>query len=452
MKPTSARQPLLVLAVLAPSLPSLGAQGNALPVVGPTIHGAGSGASAERRPLDLEALQQLASQHNPTLVQAEAHVQAETAKAMQAGLYPNPRAGYIAEPVPVAGTRGEFSGVFLEQQIVSGGKLKLSRQKYEARSLAAAHLRDAQELRVRNDVRIRYFRVLGAAEVIQIREAQLRNAEDRLATVDEMVNLGQADASDAHFAKASRQRSRLDWLMATNSHRAAVEDLAAVVGADLGQAAIVGSLEGEIQVLDFEEALDRLLEDSPELAAVRQEVAVDEITLKREKREPLPNVVVNLGVGRDPATRDSVYRASVSVQLPLFDRNRGAVLQAQADLERQRAEVYRRELLIRRMLAKRYSAYLTALQHVRDYREVVLPASRNAYQARLLAYGDGREDWPRVLDSQSSYYRERAAYVAHLTAWREEETAIQGMLLVNGLTAAEGALPAGHIDAIAKPR
>jgi cobalt-zinc-cadmium efflux system outer membrane protein len=63
-------------------------------------------------------------------VQAGAQVQISRGKAIQAGLSPNPLDGYAAEQIGAAGTAGEFHGIFFEQQIVTGGKLQLSRAKF----------------------------------------------------------------------------------------------------------------------------------------------------------------------------------------------------------------------------------------------------------------------------------------------------------------------------------
>ncbi len=69
----------------------------------------------QRRSLDLLALEELAKESNPTLIQAAAHVRAEQAKALEAGLYPNPRIGYVGDQIRVAGTAGELQGGFIEQ-------------------------------------------------------------------------------------------------------------------------------------------------------------------------------------------------------------------------------------------------------------------------------------------------------------------------------------------------
>ena len=405
-----------------------------------------------RRTLDLAALEALAKENNPTLVQARAHVQANEAKALQAGLYPNPRIGYVAEQIGVAGTAGELHGAFVEQEIVTGGKLRLSREKYKLRARTAQLFSDAQQRKVINDVRMHFYRALAKKEILGIHGSLLRNAEDNLVTVQERVNLGQSDQSDLHLAKASLERARLDLLMAENDYRASLSDLAAGVGAELREAEPTGQLEGPLAVIDFEEAVGRLLDEHPGLAASRLEVEADEITVQREKREVIPNLIVGAGVGRNFETREAVYSAQLSVRIPFFDRNQGTVRQARADLERQRAEVRRLQLLLRRELARRYRSYLTALQHVRDYQQVVLPEARRAYELRLEAYRENRQDWPQVLATQNNYYQERLAYAQHLLAWREDEVAINGLLLVGGLEPAEGPMPRGHIDAVAKPR
>ena len=71
--------------------------------------------------LDLAALEQIALERNPTLVQAGAQVRISRGAALQAGLYPNPNVGYVADQIGIEGTAGELHGLFVEQEIVTGG-------------------------------------------------------------------------------------------------------------------------------------------------------------------------------------------------------------------------------------------------------------------------------------------------------------------------------------------
>ena len=85
-------------------------------------------------PLTLEAIESLACQNNPTLLQAQGQIEGEVGKAIQAGLWPNPTLSYVQEQIGVKGTPGEFVGSAISQRIVTGHKLDLSRAKFLART------------------------------------------------------------------------------------------------------------------------------------------------------------------------------------------------------------------------------------------------------------------------------------------------------------------------------
>ena len=80
---------------------------------------------------------------------------------IEAGLWPNPVVGYIAEQIGVAGTPGEFQGGFARQEIITALKRRISREKYLQRAKVAEWEALSQQYRVLNDVRIHFFRVLG---------------------------------------------------------------------------------------------------------------------------------------------------------------------------------------------------------------------------------------------------------------------------------------------------
>ncbi|MGN6544976.1 MAG: hypothetical protein ACTHK7_07995, partial [Aureliella sp.] len=101
----------------------------------PTAHTLGDQA-AEQRMFDLESLERLACQNNPTLVQARAQIQGSLGKAIQAGLWPNPRLFYRQDLIGLEGTPGKFVGGVVQQEIPTGKKLQLSRAKFLTRTRA----------------------------------------------------------------------------------------------------------------------------------------------------------------------------------------------------------------------------------------------------------------------------------------------------------------------------
>ena len=168
--------------------------------------------------------------------------------------------------------------------------------------------------------------------------------------------------------------------------------------------------------------------------------------------EPIPNLILQARAGRSFDPRDTVFGVGASIELPIFDWNQGTVLQAQADLKRQQAEVRITELRLRRSLARQFQRYRTAQQHVEKYQAVILPESRERYVARLRSYRENRETWQSVLEAQEDFSRRRLSYVDYLVAWQEARVIIDGLLLVDGLTPPSGIPVPGHIDAVPKPR
>jgi outer membrane protein TolC len=402
--------------------------------------------------LTLLQIEDLAKQHNPTLLQARALITGIQGKAVEAGLYPNPETGLMWEQIGVKDTAGEFIGGFVRQEVVTAGKLRLSRKKYCQRMKIAQWEAVAQQYRILNDVRIHYYRALAAEASLKIQKELLKNAQDFLLTTREKFNVGQANQVDLHEAKVALEQQMLDVEMAEIDDQMAWESLSSVVGRNLSRTALLDPLEGELEPISWEEALAGLYRDNPELGKAWAKYRADQITLQRERAEPVPNVVFTGAVGYNDDAKETVAAAEMGMSIPIFDRNQGTIRQAQADLQRQQAEIRRTELTLKRKLADYYRRYLTAIKHVRQYREIILPEAAEAYETQLKSYEVDRVNWNEVLDSEKRFYTLRNAQVHNLVHWREAEIALRGYLMVDGLAAPSGVTPPGHIDSVPKPR
>jgi outer membrane protein TolC len=401
--------------------------------------------------LTLADLEALARAHNPTLVQAQAIIYGQRAKSLEARLYPNPVVGYRADNIGSEGTAGEFQGGFVRQEIVTAHKRQLSGQKYAWRAKAAEANAHAQWLRVRVNVAVQYYRTLGRQRVLEIQRELLKSDEDNLVTARERYNVGQANRADVHRATAHLEARRLDVLMAENEYLMALEGLFATVG--LPPAGhLVDELEAFGSPRAWDEVLQRVLAESPELAAARAKLREDQVTLQREQVEPIPNIFVEAATGYNFEAEDTVAGAQIYFELPLYDRNQGTILQARNDLARQCAEIRRIELELRRRGAGAYQRYLTGYQHVEGFRRVVLPQFRDAYEVSLKSYENRREDWPEVLRAQHDYFTARVTFTQRLVELREAEASLDGLLLNDGLQAANDPTPPGHIDSTPNPR
>jgi cobalt-zinc-cadmium efflux system outer membrane protein len=388
-------------------------------------------------PLTLEGLEQLALANNPTLAQAGANAEDARGRAVQSGLYPNPTVGYVGEQMGLRGNQGagEMQGAFIDQTIVTAGKLRLNRAKFGQEVTQMEWQAAAQQYRVVNGVRVRYYQLLAMQRLIAVRAELLKLAEDIVTTAEELVNVGQANKPDLLQARIEARQARVAFQNARALYDAARQQLAAFVGVQqLPDGPLPGDLEAGSPLPDSQATFAHLLEASPELWIARAEVTRSELALRREQVEPIPNLQFRVATGYNFTNegRTVTTTANVGVRLPVFDKNQGNIRSATAQLAKAQAEVGRVELSLQRRLARAYARYRTALAVVETYRKENLPDAREAYLLYKESFEKRRAAYPQVLIAQRNYFQIATEYVEALEKLRRAEAEIRGLLLVDG--------------------
>jgi cobalt-zinc-cadmium efflux system outer membrane protein len=403
-------------------------------------------ASEPVRPLpSLAAFEQLALQRNPTLLEAAANIEAAQGRAQQAGLYPNPTVGYTGELIGAGGSAGEMQGLFIDQTIVTAGKLRLSRAKSAQEITQTTALALAQEYRVLNGVRIRFYQLLTLQRLLDVRADLLKVADDAVRTTEELLNVGAANSPDLLQARIEARQERIALENARAQFQAACRQLAALVGApELAIARVDGDLEAALHVPDFEAALTHLLDASPEIQVALAEIGRAELGLRREQVEPIPNLQMRLANGYDFESRRDVSSVQLGVRLPVFDKNQGNIHSARAQVAYAQAELRRLQLSLNQRLARAFARYQTSANTARTYRNDNLPDAKKAYELYLESFRKRRAAWPQVLVAQRTYFQISVEYNEALAEMRSAEVAILGLLLVDGLNEPENAPSAGE--------
>jgi cobalt-zinc-cadmium efflux system outer membrane protein len=396
----------------------------------------------------------MALQRNPTLVQAGAQVQISRGKAIQAGLYPNPELGYVSEQIGADGNAGELQGLFVEQQIVTAAKLDLSRAKF-AQEVRQGELQAlAQQYRVVQGVRVAYYDTLVHQRRLDVQRQLFQMAQEVTTTVRELVNVGQANRADLLQAEVELQRAKAKREAAQRRLNGAWEELSAVIG--MPQLATT-SLADELDIaqrdrIDRDAALANILACAPQLRFARAEVRRDQIALQRERVEPIPNLNVRAEAGYNFEAPDTVAGVEIGVRLPLFDKNQGTILQAQAELMRAQAEVERIELMLRKRFAETFADYEASLVLADTYGSEALPKAAEIYQLYFESFQNRRAAWPQVLDAQRDYYDLYEEYLENLLDARRAQVQIDTFLVDDGLRQPPEPTPEGHRETTPKPR
>jgi outer membrane protein, heavy metal efflux system len=391
--------------------------------------------------LRLEDLEQMALEANPTLAQAAANVRAAAGRKLQAGLYPNPTIGVTGDentPGPII-RGGEFGG-FIEQRIVTAGKLGRSRRIFEREEQEAGVMRDAQKLRVLNAVRVLYYEALGAQERVEV-QTNLSALADRASKVSrELANVGAADQPDVLEAEVEAQRAEIGLSMARTDQQRSWRELAAMVGkASLEIVPLDGDLKA-LPKLQLEAVLAKLFSESPEIHTSEAAIAREEAALARAKVEKIPDIVARGGLrynrellerGGQPVGLEGFF--DVGVEIPIFNRNQGNVAAAHANLERTRREADRLKLSLRIRMARAFKIYQDSLNIAEKYGSQMIPRAQTAYELYLKSFRQMAAAYPQVLVAQRSLFQLQEDYITALVKGWRSAIEIQGLLLSGGL-------------------
>lgn len=416
------------------------------------------------RLIRLEELEEIALTHNPTLVQAESEIRAAKARQLQSGLYPNPTVGYSGEEIRRGSFGGGEQGFFVSQSIVTAGKLGLNRKIFGQDVRISEMEAREQHLRVINAVRIAYYRVLSAQEMLDTKKDLARIGGETVKTASQLRNIGQADESEVLQAELEQQKVEMAVMMQENILRQEWRALAAVVGnPGLEIGTVEGSLEKDLPDLGEQQAVDTLLRDSPAVGIAQASVDRARAMLARARREPIPDLQVRAGLQRNGELLEPVRRAvglqgfaEVGVQIPIFNRNQGNVQAARSNIERAGQERKRVELVLRERSAAVLQMYRNSQIMVERYRNQLLPRAQKAYELIVQKYGLMTASYPQVLTAQRTLFQLQTDYISALEGLWMNAITLRGLLLTDGLEPparpSEIDLPVREINVPMSPR
>jgi outer membrane protein, heavy metal efflux system len=389
----------------------------------------------------LEQLLQMARASNPTLGQAQAGIREAAGRTRQAGLWPNPTVGYAGDEIRGGSFGGGEQGVFVQQNVILGGKLGLDRKIFAAEGKQTEQEAEEQRLRVDNGVRIAFYQSLAAQQMVEIRMKLSGLAKDAVETTQQLFNIGQADQPDLLQAQVEADEADLAVISAQQDQQGAWRVLSAVVGRPtMPLARLEGNFE-DLPSIDADQIVQTVLRDSPAVKIAQLDVTRADAALTRAKREIVPDLSLRAGLSNDfeplglasPPTVGLIGFAEVGVNLRVFNRNQGNVQAAKADLERANLEVQRVSLVLQQMAAPYVQNYASSRAVAATYKSRTLPNAQRAYELYLQRYREGAAAYPQVLIAQRTLFDLQTHYISAVESVWMNAITLQGLLLTDGL-------------------
>ena len=335
--------------------------------------------------LDLDSAVTMAERLHPELAEADAMIEAAKGRAIQAGTFPNPEGIARAESLSGDGVSAEYlAGV--SQPLPLGGKRSKARKAEELEVSLLGHEREAKRIELQRRVHTAFATALYQEEAFRAEEILAGDAAKLAAIVKARVDAGDATTQDLARAELDAERAKLGLQRANSLRDQAVTALAGTIGSP---SLVIHSLAGNLSSVWELPALEELVKDlrnHPALLASDKAIDRQRARVDLSKAERVPDVRVELLYRRLENENRSAVDVGFSVPLPLFDRNRGSIRQARAELLAAEARARARENDLNYRLRAAYAALASALSAGRAFESNIAPRAEAVFKSAQERY------------------------------------------------------------------
>jgi len=373
--------------------------------------------------LTLRETLQLTLTHHPELKVYAYAIRAAEARALQAGLRPNPE--FEVEMENLGGT-GELSGTDAAETTLALSQLIELGDKAQKRKTVAAFETEVAgaDYQVKKRVILSegakaFVEVLKAQETHRLSDQLLKLSEASFQTVRRRVEAGKDSPVEKNRASIELTNVKIAHRQAQMNLDTARKQLASFWSQEEPHfQEAVGQLR-EIEPLPPLKNVTQQLKQNPEYIRWESEIQKSRAALDLEHSKAIGDLSVGAGVRRYNATDDNAFVVGLSIPLPLFNRNQGGKKEAayQLSMARQKQKAALRALL--NDFNQTYQQCATAYHQALSLKNDVLPAAREMFNAAQEAYKQGKIDYMNVLDAQRTYFISQNEYVEILAAYHK---------------------------------
>ncbi|HTJ29248.1 MAG TPA: TolC family protein, partial [Acidobacteriaceae bacterium] len=346
----------------------------------------------------------LAEKNSPALAESAASVSRAEAGIQSAKAYTNPSFEFLgghqsARSIATPGVPGALLHYSGSQTIeipherrtrIGTAKLELEGTEYRSVSVRLA---------VAADVKRVFYDVVR-------RKEQLAQARDNLTLVEDLRRRVQMEVQVGEKGKLELTRAEAELARAQSAVRSANVELAsarALLKAAIGSSSddlfdAKGSLVEAPVMQSLHEMRTRILAEHPALKQASTQTQQAQLAIEHEQARRIPEPTVYGEYERQPDI--SFYRFGVTVPLPLWDRRKGPIAEAQAEAKRTQAAANQVRLQLMAALERAYDQYQISNEQVKSLEAGSLHEAEAAVDAARAAYRFGERGIVEVLDAQ----------------------------------------------------
>jgi cobalt-zinc-cadmium efflux system outer membrane protein len=400
---------IALLATMAIAAASFATAQEPLPRTVPEVLAETPAVTADDEPWLLIEVEAYAENVSPILREAAAEVDVQRGRAYQAGLYPN----LVLEggSQQWGGTQSQYQSTIM-QEFVTKGKLKLDRAAI-MREVAHAQLKfNRARFDLLTDVRQRFYATLTAQQRLEAIEELMKIVRRSMEAAQGLEKRGEVSRGDTLLVELEFERTDVALQNASVTLLANRRQLAATLGdPDLKIARLEGNLRQVLPDYPFELTQTGVLTRNALIQAAQVEIDRQRVLLQRAVVEPFPNITAQGGYLTEVQRPHDQAILSISMPLPIWNKNQGGIQSAQAGIGKATHSMRRTQVELIGELAAATGRFDVARQQVAKYEKSILPKARETVKIAQQGFDGGEFDLLRVLQSQRALIESQLNYL-----------------------------------------
>ena len=422
--------------------------------------------------LSLAQALELTLKQSPELAVYSWDTRIAEARRLQAGLRPNPELSLEVEElrfsdgpktITTSGTDQEIedgaSGGFgqaeftlsLSQLIELGGKRMKRIRAAEFEGDVFQREYEIARADVLAEVAILFVEVLGAQERVRLANETLTLSMDVAKAIAARVTAGQVSPIEETRATVQSNQAQIEVQHEARKLEASRYRLASMWGSNVPTfTKALGTLDETGDILSVEQ-LKTQVAQSPDLKYWTAELNRRDALVALERAQGKPDVGVTIGyrsqeldsyntstfdLGTPPTLlgqsrsgfdegRSESFVVGVSIPLPLFNRNQGAIKEAEYQVKKASMQRRAKEVRMHALLDVAHEMLQASISEVKSLRVEVLPRAKSAYDATNQGYIAGKFGYLDVLDAQRTLVSARSQYLDSLIEYHQARARLE---------------------------
>lgn len=332
---------------------------------------------------------------------------------IQSGLYPNPQLALTAENF---GGSGSYSGyeaaettASITQPIPLGNRLSYLKKASYADYLAALAQINVQKSAIYMAVGVTYVDALYAGEWHQVTKKLISLNRNIVNSIERRVKAGAGSELDLRLAQGRLGEACIQEKKARRDALSQRAKLARLLGKRLRVDLPLVDKGLPDVTLDWT-ALLKKLPQSPQLIQMQQQLTAKRATITAVKKSVWPDLNIQVGGRHFSDDGSNAAVMSAYVQVPVFDRNQGKIMTAEAQLTQTMHQYQGTRLNVRQTV---YNVFLQAQQSRYEadlVTDSLLPLAQKSIKLAQDGYQMGRYTYIELSTALNTLYEEERHY------------------------------------------